>query len=231
MSAALPLLRLYTSNGSPFCLKVMVLMRELGIKSVELDYSVTAFPTAPTTTHSHLAPLGKIPALEIISARARSATEHLDGSPSSTVLFGSQVICQYLASIAPSNRKVLPAEGTLERFEALTTEALADGMCEAALSLRYERLERPSALLWQEWVDGQLSKIKRAIPVLAKRRLPDPTSDVFPLDGIAAAISLYYVDRRAADSKWRDLEGGGTLDAWYRQVQQRASWQETPFVK
>lgn len=210
-------LRLYTSNASPFCLKVrssylsftsrvgridtqsqiMVLMKELKLSNVELDYSVKAFPTFQSTAHDHLAPLGKIPALTIQQASETAPK----------VLFGSQVIAQYLDSISPE-RKALPPLGGLERFEALTLESLSDGVCEAALNLRYERLERvrpllplcrelrtltefarrfqPSELLWTDFVDGQLSKITRAIPLLSKRAVEiDPTTDILPLGGVS----------------------------------------------
>lgn len=115
--------------------QIMVLLKELNLSQVTLDYSVKAFPTHTTTAHSHLAPLGKIPALEI------------NNSPSSpsTVLFGSQTIAQYLDSIVGG--KAIPSiEKGIERFECLTTESLADGICEAALALRYERLERVESL-------------------------------------------------------------------------------------
>lgn len=111
----------------------MVLLRELKLTNVEFDYSVKAFPTFTSTAHSHLAPLGKIPALTV--------QDSSETAPK--VLFGSQVIAQYLDSISPE-RKALPAPGSFERFEALTLESLADGVFDAALNLRYERLERVS---------------------------------------------------------------------------------------
>ncbi|GAA5901448.1 hypothetical protein JCM6882_006280 [Rhodosporidiobolus microsporus] len=219
--AALPALRLYTSNASPFCLKVSMLSRELGLHDkIELDYSVKAFPTFTSTPHSHIVPHGKIPAL-VVGPRAPGQAQ--------TVLFGSENICAYLDTLA--EKKALPPHGTLERFEALTTESLASAIKDTALALRYERVERPKDLLWQDWIDGQLSKVTRSIPILAKRNLPDPAADVFGLDGIAAAISLWYVDRRAADSNWRELDGGKELEAWYKRVQERPSWKETPFLR
>ncbi|GAA5856625.1 hypothetical protein JCM3766R1_003198, partial [Sporobolomyces carnicolor] len=163
------------------------------------------------------------------------------------------VIAQYLDHVARGPEKSLPSlssssssssitaaaaddhddgDATLARFEALTTESLCDGICEAALALRYERLERPENLLWDEWVRGQLSKITRAVPMLSQRVTSvDPECRVLPLDAIAAAVSLYYVDRRAPDSNWRRVEGGERLDEWYRAVQRRTSWRETPFVR
>ncbi|GAA5853395.1 hypothetical protein JCM3766R1_006928 [Sporobolomyces carnicolor] len=75
-------LRLYTSNASPFCLKIMVLIRELGLTDlVELDYSVKAFPTSTTTSHSDVAPLGKIPALSVVRRRRQGGTSSSAPTP------------------------------------------------------------------------------------------------------------------------------------------------------
>lgn len=52
-------------------------------------------------------------------------------------LYASETICQYLDSIGGG--KALPPPGSFARFEALTTEALATGIIDAALLLRYER--------------------------------------------------------------------------------------------
>lgn len=97
---------------------------------------------------------------------------------------------------------------------------------DSALQLRYERIDRvrdwsfciedwliltrlawfydfilkPPGLVWDDWVEGHMSKIKRSIPVLADRDLPDPNSPILRLDGISAAIALYYIDRRAKDA-------------------------------
>lgn len=145
-----------------------------------------------------MAPLGKIPALLI------------DGRP----IYASENICQYLDSLA--GNLALPAPGSLARHEALTTEALSAGIVDAALLLRYERSgmdnDRPAELVWDKWVEGQLSKIRRAIPVLSRRELPDPEAEVLGLDGVAAAVALWYADKRAADANWRQLEGGDKLE-------------------
>ncbi|KAI5474821.1 hypothetical protein MNV49_002375 [Pseudohyphozyma bogoriensis] len=208
MSAAvIPKLLLYTSRNSPFCLKVMMLTHELGLSDkVEMDYSVTAHPTHTSTVHSHLIPSGKIPCLVV---------------DSTTPIYGSENICQYLDHLA--GHKALPTPGEFRRFEVLTTEALCSQMGEAALALRYER---SSELHYQPWITGQLSKITRAIPMLAARPLPDPAGSLLGLDGIAAAIALNYMDKRAADSEWRTLQGGEKLDQYLEAVKLRESWKK-----
>lgn len=71
---------------------------------------------------------------------------------------------------------------------------------------------QPAELQWPAWIEGQLSKVTRAIPILAQRTLPDPEGEVLGLDGIAAAVALWYADLRAKDANWRELEGGAKLN-------------------
>lgn len=68
--------------------------------------------------------------------------------------------------------------------------------------------------MWAPWYEGHLSKITRSIPVLAQRDLPDPeTVGPLRLDGIAAAVALWYIDMRAGEANWKTLEGGAKLAA------------------
>lgn len=52
-------------------------------------------------------------------------------------IFDSPIIVQYFNSIG-AKPGILPPEGTLERYTALTVEALSDGILDAALLVRYE---------------------------------------------------------------------------------------------
>lgn len=56
-----------------------------------------------------------------------------------------------------------------------------------------------------------MSKIHRLIPALSNR-LPDPTVEILGVDGVSAAVALWYIDKRAPDSGWRDLVGGKELE-------------------
>jgi hypothetical protein len=156
----------------------------------------------PTATHQSAGPpSGKIPCLLV---------------DDSTLIFPSQNICAYLQYLA----KVAPAEG-LKRFDALSTESIADSIMDAALLLRYERLDRP--VQWPEWTTGQLSKIARSIPVLSSRISPIPAKGPLGLDQVAIAVSCWYMDKRAPDTEWRTLEGGDKLDDVRRFIQSHFS--------
>ena len=56
-----------------------------------------------------------------------------------------------------------------------------------------------------------MSKIHRLIPALSNR-LPDPSVEILGVDGVSAAVALWYIDKRAPDSGWRDLVGGKELE-------------------
>ena len=86
-----------------------------------------ASPTGPSPEVAAHNPLGKIPALVLE-----------DG----TALYDSRVICEYLDGLSTGTR--LFPDGPA-RWDALTRQALADGLLDAALLTRYERALRPEA--------------------------------------------------------------------------------------
>ena len=67
-------------------------------------------------------------------------------------MFGSQVIVQYIDSIAPSDKKILPPADDTSRFDEFVLESIADSILDAALLCRYEvgvRVREPSIDLVQ----------------------------------------------------------------------------------
>jgi len=208
-------LRLLSNPNSPFVHKVLLVARELGIRdriSVE-DVSVSPLAGVTGTQVTDANPLGKIPTL-IVS-----------GTPP-TAIFDSSVIVQYLDTISPL-KKVLASPSDTTRYNALTVEALADGVLDAALLLRYEIVVRSAEHRHQAWTDGQQAKIKRGIIHLAKLQLPDPASQgALPLQGIATATVLWYLGRRFPELGWSTWEGGAKLAEWYDQVKTRPGWSE-----
>jgi glutathione S-transferase len=69
-----------------------------------------------------------------------------------TVLMDSTLILDYLESIAPANRRLMPA-GVEARKEALRVVGLAMAGCEKGVSLLYERDKRPAEKQHQPWLD------------------------------------------------------------------------------
>ncbi|KAL8276630.1 hypothetical protein RQP46_010979 [Phenoliferia psychrophenolica] len=209
---------LFWSPTSPYVRKVVIALRELGLeRTIVNQIHGEANPTLHSTSHD-INPSGKIPALVLEGGRP---------------IFGSQAILQYLDSQAPG-KNLLPPPSDPARYDELTLEALGDGLLDAALLIRYETTMRPEALRWPEWVDGQRSKMTRAISQMQDRvdpssglyQLPSPSSPVLSLGGIAVASACWYLDFRFPEMTWRDGKGANLAD-WYAQVQKRPNWKET----
>ena len=90
-------------------------------------------------------PLGKIPAL---------ITDDGKG------VFDSKVITQFLNRA--SGGKLLPKNAD-KRLDAEMLESLADGICDCAIAIAYERRQRPEDKQYQPWIDKQWAKIVRAL--------------------------------------------------------------------
>ncbi len=197
-------MKLLYAQASPYARKVLVLAHETGLFS-RLDVVVAAAsPTGPAPEVKGHNPLGKIPALVLD-----------DG----TALYDSRVICEYLDGLSTGTR--LFPEGPA-RWDALTRQALADGLLDAALLIRYERVLRPETLRWDAWEAGQTAKI-----VAALDRIETIVADMPLLDiGTAAiACALGYLDFRFPDLDWRG--GRPAAAAWYAVFERRPSMTAT----
>ncbi|MCU0907267.1 MAG: glutathione S-transferase [Rhodobacteraceae bacterium] len=186
-------MRLFHSPTSPFVRKVMVVLHETGQVGDVTLVRAAGTPVDPGTMPLSLNPLGKIPALE-----------RADGP----ALYDSRVICRYLADRAGST---LYPPGP-RQWDALTLEATADGILEAALLMVYETRVRPETFRSADWVEGQWAKIDRALTVLETRWISHLLG---PLDigQIAVGCALGYLDFRHDGRGWR--QGRGALDDWF----------------
>lgn len=195
------MLRLYHSPFSPYVRKVMIALHETGLLDrVEL-VPATGTPVAPGTMPVSQNPLGKIPALE---------------RPDGPALYDSRVICRYVDGL--SGGKLYPAAPRL--WETLTLEATADGICDAALMVAYEARVRPEELRYPDWVEGQWSKIARALDAVEERWISHLAG---PLDcaQIAMGAALGYLDLRLGERNWR--AGRPALAAWDARFAERPS--------
>ena len=185
-------MRLYHSATSPYVRKVMVVLHETGLLDQVTLVPASGTPTAPGTMPVAQNPLGKIPALE------------RDDGPA---IYDSRVICRFLAERAGTG--LYPEGNAL--WEALTLEATADGICDAAILMVYEGRLRPEEKQMPEWVEGQWSKVARALDALNARwlgHLHGPLS----IGQIAVGCALEYVDLRHGARNWR--QGRDGLAAW-----------------
>lgn len=198
-------MRLYDSPTSPFVRKVKVVLHETGLlPGVEL-VPVGGTPVAPGTMPVVQNPLGKIPVLE-----------REDGP----ALYDSRVICRYLDDLAGAG--LYPGKPRL--WETLTLEATGDGIMEAAVLMVYEDRTRPEERRFGDWVEGQWSKIARALDALEARWIAHLAG---PLDmgHIAVGCALGYLDFRLAGREWRN--GRPSLAAWEARFAARPSAQAT----
>lgn len=104
--------------------------------------------TSPTRRNKDvfgLNPLGKVPILV---------------TGDSVALFDSDVICEYLDGLH-SGAKLIPDDETL-RFPALRLQAVASGVCDAGIALRWEVQRRPAEVRWPTMAEGQTQKLLAA---------------------------------------------------------------------
>ena len=195
-------MKLYHAAASPFVRKVLIALHETNLlDQVEL-VPVTVSPVAPGDIVPARNPLGKIPCLEL---------------PDGTALYDSRVITRYLSSLAPATN-LYPEDDSL--WDALTLEATADGIMDAAVSMIYERRIRPEENVYEPFLDAQWLKIDRALTALETRWMTQ-LNEQKNLPVLAVAAALGYVDFRHDDRNWRDAHPA--LAAWEAEIRERPS--------
>ena len=194
-------MKLHYSPASPYARKAVMVAIECGVDR-QLDIVTTS--VAPHTPNLDLAPrnpLMKVPTLE-----------RDDG----TSLYDSAVICEYLDSLGGG--RVFPASGEA-RWQSLRRHALADGVMDAAILLRYETTLRPEALRWPAWIAGQHAKIDNALDAFEAE--VDTFPAAFEIGQIGLVAALGYLDFRFASHLWRPNRP--RLDAWFAGIAHRES--------
>lgn len=199
-------MKLYFTPTSPYVRKVLVTAHELGLADrIETEF-LRPSPTKADAVLSARNPLAKIPAL---------VTDEGDA------LYDSPVICEYLGSLA-TGVSLVPSSGP-ERWRVLRTQALCDGVLEAAILVFYERAHRPKELWWPDWLDGQSEKATQGLDAL--EREAEGWGDAPDLGQIAAGVTLGWLEFR---NVLGDLRASRPkLFAWYERFAARPSMQRT----
>lgn len=196
-------MRLFSNALSPYGRKVMVVIHELGIEDrVEL---VDVHPRNRPDEVIAQSALGKIPIL---------VTD--DGVP----VRDSPVIAEYLDAEF-GGRRLLPAGGP-GRWRILTRMADADGIIEAAILVRNERL-RPPEQQSADWIAWNLDKVRRMLAAL--ETAADELAAGFDLGTIAAGCAVGYVPRRLPE--FEGLAALPRLAAFYEELRKRPSFART----
>jgi len=166
-------MKLLASPTSPYARKLRVLAHELAISLAVEDTAPMSDPAALLAAN----PLGKVPALVLD-----------DGS----AIIDSPVIAAYLLA-SVSGQTLLPTAGS-DHWQALTTEALADGVLDAAIILRFNMAQ---GITSGPWVDRQYRAIERALAVMNGRVGGSAFGD------ICIAVACDYLTFRFRDLDWR----------------------------
>ncbi len=198
-------MKLIGSPTSPYLRKVRIVLAE---KKFDYDF-VIDLPSQPGSAVPALNPLARIPVLVLD-----------DGSP----LYDSRVIAEYLDNVSPNN-KLLPAPNR-ERTEVKRWEALADGVCDAAIAVILER-RRPENEQSQAWIERNLSVVERCLEVISEQ-VGDRNYCVgthFSLADIATGCALGYLAFRFPDNPWR--QNHPNLDRLYARLMQRTTFLDT----
>jgi len=180
------MMKLIYANASPYARKVRIVLTEK-----KLDYQLAIEnPWVPETTIGASNPLGKVPCLVLEGGEA---------------IFDSRVIVEYLDTLSPVG-KLIPANGR-ERAEVKTWEALADGVLDAALTVRMEQTwaHRLPEQRSQPWIDRHLDKITAGIKAMSLGLGDKPYCGNVHLNlaDIAVGAALGYLDFRFPQIDWR----------------------------
>lgn len=195
---------LYAVN-SPYARKVRIVAMEKHI-DVTLQEVVLSDPENPVSQYN---PLGKVPVLVMDDDEA---------------LYDSRVIVEFLDHRTPVAH-LIPQDNT-SKIAVRRWEALADGICDAAVAAMMEQ-RKPAEQQSQATIDKQLGKVTAGLERLnadiAKKKWC--VNETFSLADIALGCSLGYVDLRHKHLNWQD--NYPALAKHYSILIKRPSFKET----
>lgn len=188
---------------SPYVRRVAVSLRVLGFEYRHDTRSVFADFEAMRQVN----PLGRIPSLVLDSGET---------------VIDSAAILDWLDETVGPERALLPRAGA-ERRRALRLIALATGAIDKAGAATYERLIRPAAYRWAEWIERCRTQAAGAIEALGAEPWPAGA----PLDQarITTACMIRYV--RMADPELLPAGCYPALDALSERAEARPEFRAT----
>ena len=199
-------MKLLASPASPFTRKVRIVLAEKRI-DCELERVDVQPVDNPVNPHN---PLGKIPTLVLDDGAA---------------LYDSRVIVEFLDNASPIARLI--PEDNRERVAVRRWEALADGVVDAGILIRYESL-RPENERSPSWVAKQAARMRRGLAQM-QADLGDKTwcvGERYTLADIAVGCCLGWLGfRKPAGLDWRAEYKG--LAKHYDRLMERPAFAET----
>jgi len=176
-------MKLFFSPASPYTRKVCIVLAE---KKIDCDIEPADVNPVENAVNPHN-PLGKLPTLLLD-----------DG----TALYDSRVIVEFLDGKSPIS-KLIP-EDLRERVQVRRWEALADGVTDAGLLVRYESL-RDKKERSKAWSDKQVARMHRGMAQIAADLEGRGWchGDRYSLADIAAGCCIGWLDfRKPGDVDW-----------------------------
>ena len=199
-------MKLLSSTASPYTRKVRIVLAE---KKIECELQPVDVQPAENPVNAHN-PLGKIPTLLLD-----------DG----TALYDSRVIVEFLDSVSPISRLI--PEGTRDRLAVRRWEALADGVTDAGILVRYES-NREKKEQSQAWTDKQVARMRRGMAHMAAE-LGERTwcnGDRYSLADIAVGCCVGWLNfRKPGGVDWHKEYPG--LAKHYEKLMERPAFADT----
>lgn len=198
-------MKLLYQTHSPYARKTLVFAHEAGLAD---RIEVVHHETSPTNRNEEVFaenPLGKVPVLL---------------RPGLSPIFESDVICAYLDTLH-GGPALIPAGGEA-RWGALQVQAVAQGLADSGIAVRWETVRRPEELRYAPLRDGYVEKLLASYDWLERELNVSGTVHV---GHIALATCLSWLE-------FRDLPsfrpGRPRLTAWFDEFEARASMRATP---
>ena len=193
-------MKLLYQTHSPYARKALVFAHEAGLAS---RIEVMHHETSPTKRNEQVFaenPLGKVPVLL---------------RPGLSPIFDSDVICAYLDTLH-DGRKLIPVNGEA-RWHGLRVQAVAQGLADAGIAVRWETVRRPEALRHSPLRDGYVEKMAASYDWLERELDVD---DAIHVGHIAVATALSWIEfRELPDFR----EKRPRLSTWLDEFQTRPS--------
>lgn len=197
-------LKLLYQTHSPYARKALVFAHEAGLAA---QLEVIHHETSPLRRNEDVFaanPLGKVPVLL---------------RPGLPALFDSDVICAYLDTLH-AGPKLIPADGEA-RWEALRLQAVAQGLADAGIAIRWETQRRPKQLRYAPLRDGYVEKLLASYDWL--EREADLAAHLH-VGHIALATTLSWLEFRELPT----FRQRPRLARWFDEFSSRPSMLATP---
>ncbi len=198
-------MQLLYQTHSPYARKALVFAHEAGLADrIEVVHHETS-PTLRNDAVYAQNPLGKVPVLI---------------RPGQSALFDSDIICAYLDTLH-GRAPLIPRDGEA-RWQALRLQAIAQGLADAGIKVRWETVRRPEALRYDALREAYTLKLIESYDWLERELDADAPLHVGHI-AIATALS-WLAFRELPDFR----EGRPKLSGWFDAFERRDSMRATP---